>query len=80
MSMLLNFDEIKKEDVLTAGGKGANLGEMTAAGIAVPDGFVVTAEAYRAFLRENDLEEVFGKELESAGTDERGLLSLQSGL
>ena len=27
--MILNFDEIKKEDVLIAGGKGANLGEMT---------------------------------------------------
>lgn len=74
MSMLLNFDEIKKEDVLTAGGKGANLGEMTAAGIAVPDGFVVTAEAYRAFLKENDLEGIFRKELLAAGTDEAKLL------
>ena len=72
--MLLNFDEIKKEDVLTAGGKGANLGEMTAAGIAVPDGFVVTAEAYRAFLKENDLEGIFRKELLAAGTDEAKLL------
>ncbi len=26
--MILNFNEIKKEDVLVAGGKGANLGEM----------------------------------------------------
>ena len=31
--MTLDFKEIKKDDILTAGGKGANLGEMTAAGI-----------------------------------------------
>lgn len=66
MSMILKFNEIKKEDVLTAGGKGANLGEMTKAQIAVPNGFVVTADAYRAFLKENNLEEVFQKELTEA--------------
>ena len=33
MNTVLDFQEIKKEDVMTAGGKGANLGEMTAAGI-----------------------------------------------
>ena len=53
IKMTLDFSEIKKDDVLTAGGKGANLGEMTAAGITVPGGFVVTAEVYRAFLKEN---------------------------
>ena len=39
--MILNFNEIKKEDVLVAGGKGANLGEMTSANINVPSGFVI---------------------------------------
>ena len=48
--MILNFDEIKKEDVLIAGGKGANLGEMTSAKINVPRGFVITADAYRALI------------------------------
>ncbi len=37
--MILDFNEIKKEDVLIAGGKGANLGEMTSAKINVPSGF-----------------------------------------
>jgi pyruvate,water dikinase len=32
----------------TVGGKAANLGELIGAGFAVPDGFVVTTEAYRA--------------------------------
>lgn len=72
--MTLDFKEIKKNDILTAGGKGANLGEMTAAKITVPGGFVVTAEAYRAFLKENHLDEIFRKELTAAGTEEAKLL------
>jgi pyruvate,water dikinase len=32
------------------GGKGANLGEMTRAGLPVPPGFIVTAKAYYGFL------------------------------
>lgn len=74
MNTVLDFQEIKKEDVMTAGGKGANLGEMTAAGIAVPGGFVVTADAYKAFIKENHLEEMFRKELTEAGKDEAKLL------
>lgn len=70
----LDFSEIKKDDISTAGGKGANLGEMTAAGITVPGGFVVTAEAYRIFLKKNHLEEIFRKELTAAGTEEAKLL------
>lgn len=70
----LDFSEIKKDDISTAGGKGANLGEMTAAGITVPGGFVVTAEAYRIFLKKNHLEEIFRRELTAAGTEEAKLL------
>ena len=70
----LDFSEIKKDDISTAGGKGANLGEMTAAGITVPGGFVVTAEAYRIFLKKNHLEEIFRRELTAAGTEEAKVL------
>jgi pyruvate,water dikinase len=38
--------ELRRDDVEIAGGKGANLGELVAAGLPVPDGFVVTASAY----------------------------------
>ncbi len=34
-------------DLAVAGGKGANLGELVAAGFAVPPGFVVSTDAYR---------------------------------
>jgi hypothetical protein len=40
------FDDVSRRDVASVGGKGANLGELTQAGFAVPPGFVVTAGAY----------------------------------
>lgn len=43
------FSEITREDVPLVGGKGANLGEMTRAGLPVPPGFCVVADAYREF-------------------------------
>ncbi len=49
------FSEVGKEDVPLVGGKGANLGEMTGAGFPVPNGFIVTSDAYYAFIRENNL-------------------------
>ncbi len=44
------FDEVTKADIPLVGGKGANLGEMFHAGIPVPGGFIVTADAYFKFL------------------------------
>jgi pyruvate,water dikinase len=46
------FEELDKNDIGIAGGKGANLGELTQAGIPVPPGFVVTAQAYEYFMEE----------------------------
>jgi pyruvate, water dikinase len=40
------FSELGLGDVELAGGKGANLGELTQAGFPVPPGFVITAPAY----------------------------------
>lgn len=49
------FNEVDREDIGTVGGKGANLGEMTKAGFPVPNGFIVTAQAYFHFLDEAHL-------------------------
>jgi len=49
------FKELGKEDIAVAGGKGANLGELTQAKIPVPPGFVVLSSAYYAFLEYNKL-------------------------
>jgi len=51
-----SFDEIGIEDVGLVGGKNASLGEMyrllRPAGVKVPEGFAITAEAYRYVLDE----------------------------
>ena len=49
------FEELRKEDVAVAGGKGANLGELTHAGIPVPPGFVVTSKTYDQFVKETGI-------------------------
>ena len=38
-----------------AGGKGANLGQLVAAGFQVPSGFVITTAAYRSFIEDSGL-------------------------
>ncbi|MDQ4504248.1 PEP/pyruvate-binding domain-containing protein [Sinomonas sp. ASV322] len=45
---ILPLASLRATDLPVAGGKGANLGELIAAGLPVPPGFVVTTEAYRA--------------------------------
>lgn len=56
MKNILWFKEIRKDDIAKVGGKGANLGEMYSLGIPVPNGFVVTADAYFQFIKKNQLE------------------------
>ena len=48
-----SFSELGRDDVAYAGGKGANLGELTRAGLPVPPGFVIGAPAYAAFCEES---------------------------
>ncbi len=55
MKFLQDFKKIDRNDVPLAGGKGASLGEMTKAGISVPDGFVILSNAFENFLEETDL-------------------------
>ncbi|MCL6472812.1 MAG: phosphoenolpyruvate synthase [Firmicutes bacterium] len=50
MAYIVQFSEVGKDDIALAGGKGANLGEMTRAGLPVPPGFIVTSQAYFTFL------------------------------
>ncbi len=52
---VLWFDEIDKDDLALVGGKSANLGEMTKAGISVPPGFAVTSYAYKEFIERTGL-------------------------
>jgi pyruvate,water dikinase len=68
------FDEVGMSDVPTVGGKNASLGELrrslTPLGIRTPDGFATTADAYRTFLREADLERVIADTLSGLDVDD----------
>ena len=58
MGRIAALAEFGRHDIATAGGKGANLGELIAAGFPVPEGFVVTTEAYDGYLRDNGVEDL----------------------
>ncbi len=67
MSWTRWFRDVSADDVAMVGGKNASLGEMlrelVPLGVQVPDGFAVTAEGYRYFLREAALEDTIAKTL-----------------
>lgn len=54
-TLIKKFNQISKADIEIAGGKGASLGEMTQAGIPVPEGFVILSNAFDGFLEKTDL-------------------------
>lgn len=56
MKQIVWFSEVGKGDIPLVGGKGANLGEMTKAGLPVPPGFIVTADAYFHYIKKSGLE------------------------
>ena len=69
---ILLFKEISLKDIASVGGKNASLGELnqtlSQAGILVPEGFALTAAAYRAFLQYNGLEPKLRAQLQMLDT------------
>ncbi len=55
MKFVKELENIARNDIAIAGGKGASLGEMIGFGVPVPPGFVVSSEAFEKFLEETDL-------------------------
>ncbi|MDR9411312.1 MAG: phosphoenolpyruvate synthase [Haloquadratum sp.] len=50
------LEDVRAADIDRAGGKAASLGELTAAGLPVPPGFVVTADTYRRFIENAEID------------------------
>jgi len=67
MNYIKKLHEVSQHDVATVGGKTASLGEMlqklTPQGIRIPDGFAITAAAYRYFINDNNLEPYIREQL-----------------
>lgn len=77
---ILFLNEISMDDINLVGGKNASLGEMfrhlSKKGIPVPNGFAVTASAYRLFLKETGTEKIIQKILH--GLDPRDIKNLHA--
>lgn len=64
---IVDLSDVGLDDVGLVGGKGANLGEMIAAGFPVPPGFVVTAEAYLDAMEHAGLRDELAEHARRAG-------------
>lgn len=76
---ILWFDQLNNDDVQYVGGKNASLGEMyvnlTSKGIRVPNGFALTAYAYRYFLEKAGIKEHIRQILSDLNTHDMQNLS-----
>jgi pyruvate, water dikinase len=64
------FSELRVTDAQMAGGKGANLAELSNAGLPVPPGFVLTAEAYLQALERSGSRQYLARSVVDAPTDD----------
>lgn len=67
--LVIHFEDLRKEDIPLVGGKNANLGEMTQAGVPVPPGFAITAYAYKKFITETGIAKKIYGTIEKTVTD-----------
>ncbi len=77
---VIPFENLRNVDVPSVGGKNASLGEMisqlTAKGVRVPTGFATTADAYREFLAQDDLDKRINYELDHLNVDDTQALAI----
>jgi len=73
MKLIKRFSEIRITDISSVGGKNASLGEMYSQfnpqGIGIPDGFALTADAYRLYREHNGIEQRLNELLLSLDTE-----------
>ena len=70
----IQFQEVGLQDIHQVGGKNASLGEMiqnlSAADILVPAGFATTADAFRVFLAQQDMDKKIYQALEQLDVED----------
>lgn len=68
-ALVINLDQLGKDDIEMVGGKNASLGEMIShlsdLGVSVPGGFATTSNAFNRFLTETGLLDKINNELKS---------------
>lgn len=79
MKYLLNWEEAFQSGVSLVGGKGWNLGRLAQYGFSIPQGGILTAQAYDEYIKHNQLQEIVGnlassttlENLDEAGVKDR---------
>ena len=70
MARVVSLSEVSESDLPLVGGKASKLGELVRQGLPVPPGFVLTTEAYDAFVSETVLKTELPAALASIQTDQ----------
>jgi pyruvate,water dikinase len=76
---VVTFDELPAHATPLAGGKGASLARMRQAGLAVPRGFVVAAEAFGRFLARHGIDALIAARTAKLDVDDRAALESAAG-
>ena len=76
---IINLQNVGMDDVESVGGKNASLGEMikhlSNLGVDVPGGFATTADAFRAFLSDSQLDDKINRTLLELNTEDVNALA-----
>ncbi|MFJ8262994.1 phosphoenolpyruvate synthase [Rummeliibacillus sp. NPDC094406] len=71
-SLVIDFQEIEKTQLLLVGGKGLNLGELSKIeGIQVPEGFCVTTVGYQKAIEQNETFQILLDQLSTLKVEDR---------
>ncbi len=79
-ALVINLDQLGKDDIETVGGKNASLGEMIShlsdLGVSVPGGFATTSDAFNRFLTETGLLDKINSELKELDVNDVNKLAV----
>ena len=67
---VIELDQIRKDDLRKAGGKGANLGEMIEIRVPVPPGFVVSTASFDRLIDINNLDNKIQQIIDNTDVDD----------
>jgi pyruvate,water dikinase len=68
------LEEVTKDDIPIAGGKGANMGEMIRIGLPVPSGFVITTAAFERLIQFHSVSDKIKMMLEVLNVEDTNML------
>lgn len=74
MANILWFNQVTMNDVNQVGGKGASLGEMVQNNFPVPNGFVVTSDAYFDFVKNSGIQKTIISKIDSLDVENTAIL------